>query len=199
MRIPLKSLKILALDFQTTGNSPEYNHLLQIDWITCDGQRILKATPPVPAAFVIHQPAENHLSARIHKLTGIGTDDFRRAVHVETALDALRKKAAAVASHNRLAACPTVIHYARFELGFLTRLNARRPDAMAPVLDVICTHQLASLLLPQLPRKGIRAVAGYLGHGTPVLKRCASCRTKGSRASDWQPTPLWALLNCGYC
>ena len=28
-------------------------------------------------------------------------------------------------------------------------------------------------LLPGLPRKGLRAVAGYFGHDTPPLRRCA--------------------------
>jgi DNA polymerase-3 subunit epsilon len=37
--------------------------------------------------------------------------------------------------------------------------------------EIICTHKLTRRLLPNLPRKGLRAAAGYLGYSVPELRR----------------------------
>ena len=56
---------------------------------------------------------------------------------------------------------------------FLIPLYEKHQTATPIPFDIICTHQIVSKLMPELPRKGIRAVAGYLGHSVPVTKRCA--------------------------
>ena len=61
---------------------------------------------------------------------------------------------------------PTVIHFARFERPFLRALAG---DA-AP-FDVVCTHDVARRLLPDLPRRSLRALAGYFGRAVGVLRR----------------------------
>jgi len=65
---------------------------------------------------------------------------------------------------------PTVIHFARFERPFLTSLA---PVADSPLLDVICTHEVARRLLPDLPRRSLRALAGYFGQAVGPLRRSA--------------------------
>ncbi len=173
MHIPLKSLKILALDFQTTGNNPKNSHLLEMGWCQCDAMDTPLADSSTTTTFVVRQPHQATLSKRIQKLTGIENDHMSNAVTVHNAMDALYRKAAEVARANRAASCPLVIHYARFEAGFLIHLHEKRqPGAQLP-FEVICTHQIVQRLMPQLPRKGIRAVAGYLGHSVPAAKRCA--------------------------
>jgi DNA polymerase-3 subunit epsilon len=69
--------------------------------------------------------------------------------------------------------CPTVIHFSRFEEPFLRHLHAAHDPQTPFPLRIICTHAIAARLLPELPRRGIRALAGYLGHPMPQLKRSA--------------------------
>jgi hypothetical protein len=81
-------------------------------------------------------------------------------------------KKTAAAGKNKL--CPTVIHFSRFEEPYLRHLQQMYSPGHPFPFDIICTHQIIKILLPQLPRKGLRAVAGYFGHSVPELRRCAS-------------------------
>src|SRR4030095_477509 len=63
---------------------------------------------------------------------------------------------------------PTVIHFARFEQPFLRALAGGTPP-----LDIVCTHDITRRLLPNLPRCGVRAVAGDFGRGVGALRRSA--------------------------
>jgi DNA polymerase-3 subunit epsilon len=64
-----------------------------------------------------------------------------------------------------------VIHFARFEEPFLRQLHAAHDPQTPFPLHIICTHAISTQLMPELPRRGIRAVAGYLGYAMPELKR----------------------------
>jgi DNA polymerase-3 subunit epsilon len=63
---------------------------------------------------------------------------------------------------------PTVIHFARFEQPFLRILAGGEPP-----FDIVCTHDIARRLFPELPRRSLRALAGYLGRGVGALRRSA--------------------------
>lgn len=169
---PLKQLTYLALDCQTTGNNPQNDHLLELGWSVFTLSE--GATPDGGQSYVFQLPEDVTLSKRIQKLTGIAQTDLEKAVDARDVIDAFIKCAQDVARQNGLPSCPTVIHYARFEMGFLQNALAKldMPDRMP--IEVICTHQVATRLMPQLPRKGLRAVAGYLGHSVPESKRCSS-------------------------
>lgn len=60
---------------------------------------------------------------------------------------------------------PAVVHFARFEQPFF--------EAAGAPLDVVCTHEIARRLFPELPRRSLRALAGYFGHGVTSLRRAA--------------------------
>jgi DNA polymerase-3 subunit epsilon len=66
-----------------------------------------------------------------------------------------------------------IIHYARFEAPFLRDLHAKNNRKDDFPFRIICTHEIAKRLLPGLPRKGLRAVAGYYGHSVSQLRRSA--------------------------
>src|SRR5690606_2856179 len=71
-------------------------------------------------------------------------------------------------------------------------------------LDVVCLHAVAVRLFPELPRRSIRALAGYLGHA-PELTRRATGHVEatafiwreclpllaGRGVSTWQELKLW--------
>lgn len=172
MSIILKSLNFLAIDCQTSGNSPKTGHLLEMGWTVFSADAFGAPESIVPTTHLIRQPPGIVLPARIQKLTGIKTAHLENAVSAQETLEALVMAAENVAQGDQLELCPTVIHYARFEMAFLQQLHKRLKQNRPLPLDVICTHQLASRLFPELPRKGLRAVAGYLGHSVPALKRC---------------------------
>jgi DNA polymerase-3 subunit epsilon len=63
---------------------------------------------------------------------------------------------------------PTIIHFARFEQPFLRALAG----VVSP-LDLVCTHEIARRLLPDLPRCSLRALTGYFGRAVGALRRSA--------------------------
>jgi DNA polymerase-3 subunit epsilon len=74
----------------------------------------------------------------------------------------------ALASSLRQQPAPTIAHFARFEQPFLHALaGGARP------LDLVCTHEIARRLLPDLPRCSLRALTGYFGRGVGPLRRSA--------------------------
>jgi DNA polymerase-3 subunit epsilon len=69
--------------------------------------------------------------------------------------------------------CPTIIHFSRFEEAYLRQLHSELTSESSFPFDIICTHEIVRRLLPELPRRGLRAVAGYFGHTVPELRRSA--------------------------
>ncbi|MDF3072130.1 MAG: uvrC 1, partial [Polyangiaceae bacterium] len=66
---------------------------------------------------------------------------------------------------------PSAIHFARFELSFLKAWSERfEPEAAFPI-DAVCVHAIACRLYPDLPRRNLRALAGFLGHGLHLERR----------------------------
>ena len=79
---------------------------------------------------------------------------------------------------NELASIPVlrntlpVAHFAVFEQRWIDHLfSSSLPDEEIP--RIICTREIARRLFPRLPRKGIRALAGYLGYSMAEKKRAA--------------------------
>jgi DNA polymerase-3 subunit epsilon len=89
---------------------------------------------------------------------------MQAAVDRQFAWRALSDQAASLAQQP----APTVVHFARFEQPFLRTLGAGRFP-----LDVVCTRDIARRLLPNLPRCGLRALAGYFGRAVGALRRSA--------------------------
>ncbi len=171
----LLELPVLAIDCQTTGASPKHGHLLEIAWC-----RIRAADDGLPevASFVLELPDGESIPRRIRKMTGLDDAALAGAVTPEHAWSALRDEASRTPN--------SVIHYARFEKAFLGDAHQRlSPEAAFP-LDIICTHAMAGRLLADLPRRGIRAVAGYLGYTLPEEKRAGD----HARATAW----IWREL-----
>lgn len=63
-----------------------------------------------------------------------------------------------------------VIHYARFEIGFLKQIKFFQ-DVEFPY---ICTYNWSRIHLSELPSKSLRSVAGWFGHATGEMKRAHS-------------------------
>lgn len=177
----LADLPVLLLDIQASGAASSGGTLLEVGW----------QPHPVPAPDAglqthLAQMPIVEIPPRLGRLTGLSAEKMqaarphdeiwsRLAVAAEAVAVASKLEKATVLtgdSGDALSVCPVVVHYARFEAPHLANLQHLAQTAPAVVLDLICTHEIARRLLPGLPRKGLRAVAGYFGHDTNPLRRC---------------------------
>jgi DNA polymerase III subunit epsilon len=153
----LSQLDVLVVDCQATAAAPN-GHLLEIGWARA-GRTVTRAD-----ARLIALPTGGHIPPAVARLTGISERMVEDGVDAQVAW---RELAGEAASLGRQPA-PTIVHFARFEQPFLCALAGGTPP-----LDIVCTHDIARRLLPDLPRCGVRAVAGYFGRGVGALRRSA--------------------------
>jgi len=158
----LTRLPVLVVDCQTTGATPERGHLLEVAWA-----RLPAAAPRIRSTLVA-LPAGERIPTRIESLTGIAETDLVGAPSAAEVWAAI----AEAASFARPA--PAVAHFARFERAFLEALHADHGDGRPFPLDLLCTHEIACRLLPGLPRRGLKALAGHLGLVLGETKRAAA-------------------------
>src|SRR4029079_2629503 len=153
----LSELEVLVVDCQATAAAP-HGHLLEMGWARA-GTTTTRAD-----ARLIALPDGEHIPAAVIRLTGISDRMSQDGVDALVAWRELSNEAAALARQP----APTVIHFARFEQAFLRALAGG-----ALPLDILCTHDIARRLLPDLPRCGVRALTGYFGRGVGALRRSA--------------------------
>ncbi|MGD8342057.1 MAG: GIY-YIG nuclease family protein [Desulfobacterales bacterium] len=167
----LTELEVLTLDCQATGANPQKGHLLEIGWVQTRAAATLNSQALTASAYRVALPADVEISPAVQRVTGITPADSERAISPTRIWQKLYRTAARVADFDQIEKCPLIIHYCRFEKAFLKHLHAteHRPDKFP--FQIICTHEIARRLLPGLPRRGLRAVAGYFGHSVPRLRR----------------------------
>jgi DNA polymerase-3 subunit epsilon len=165
----LSQLDVLVVDCQATAAAPR-GHLLEIGWA-----RAGTTTTTDPDARLIALPDGAHIPPAVARLTGISERMSRDGVDAHIAWRELCGDAATLPRQP----APTIIHFARFELPFLRALAGGPPP-----LDIVCTHDIARRLLPDLPRCGVRALAGYFGRGVGTLRRSAD--HVGATAFVWR-------------
>jgi DNA polymerase-3 subunit epsilon len=165
----LRQLEIVALDCQASGSTPAYGDLLELGWATCTGTGL---TSPVRSRWIVPR-TDRPIPWAVRELTGWTEACVAQAVEelqVWTELRADIGRARGLPSPSP-AGAPAVIHFARFELAFLGDLSRRLDGSDLLPLDVVCLHAIAARLLPDLPRRNIRALAGYLGHSPEGARR----------------------------
>ena len=167
----LDSLEVLIFDCQTTGSRPESADLLEVGWIRTSAKRVY-ATDPLPiVSRPVRLPPGKKIPTPVTRITGMTDSDLIDGWTIDTVWDRLNETVRSIRKKNHSKRCPTVIHFARFELSFLQFLHKAYGASSDFPLDVLCTHQLAKRLLPELPRKGLRALAGYFGYSVPPRRR----------------------------
>ncbi len=153
----LHELAVLAVDCQATAASPR-GHLLELGWtrVPASGAQV--------NARLIRLPQGERIPPAVWRITGITDAMMRSGVDAQTAWRELCAEAAGLPQQP----APAVAHFARFEQPFL--------DALAGsggAIELVCTHEIARRLLPDLPRCSLRALAGYFGRGVGALRRSA--------------------------
>ena len=163
MPVPLHDLEVLALDCQATAAFPR-GELLEVGWARSSASA---AEEPEIETHVVAPEGPARLPRRVRELTGLTPQELKAAPPRERVAERLTR---AVAEANAATPCVGVAHFARFEQPYLRALLSSGDELP---FELLCTHELARRLLPTLPRRGLRAVAGYLGHGVPELRRAA--------------------------
>ncbi len=192
---PLRDSDVLVVDCQSTGANPQRGHLLELGWGIANPSRE-GALPAGPVeAHILALPAGETIPRRIARLTGLEEEQLEKALPPELVWQWLTRTAGEMASCSGIERALTVIHFARFERPFLRDLHERVSPGGAFPLDIVCTHQIARRLLPELPRRGLRALAGYFGFSPNQLRRCTG--HVRATAAVWES--LVALLEerCG--
>lgn len=158
----LSELDVLIVDCQTTGATPALGAVLEMGWC------VLRPGDPDPdhhQAHWIALPEGHGVSSQVRRITGYDERLVQDALSPAAAWERLR------ACTNGASPAPAAIHFARFELAFLRDWASRfEPEREFP-LDVVCVHAIACRLYPELPRRSLRALAGYLGHGLDLARR----------------------------
>jgi DNA polymerase III subunit epsilon len=154
---PLSQLEVLVIDCQTTAAAP-CGHLLEIAWARW------RSAVTHTRAHLIALSEDERIPPAVTRITGLSHSMMRGGVDPHVAWRELADDAARLAAQP----APTVIHFARFEQPFLRMLAGGEPP-----LDIVCTHDIARRLFPDLPRRSLRALAGYLGRGVGALRRSA--------------------------
>jgi DNA polymerase III subunit epsilon len=153
----LSHLDVLVVDCQATAAAP-HGHLLEIAWGHAS------TTTTETHARLIALPDGERIPPAVARLTGISERMAQEGVDAAVAWRELSDAAARLARQP----APTVIHFARFERPFLRALAGGTPP-----LDIVCTHDIARRLFPDLPRRGVRALTGYFGRAVGALRRSA--------------------------
>lgn len=162
----LDRLPVLLLDAQATAADPARGALLEIGW-AC-GSALGGLSPAGVTAQVVAPPPGAVVPRAVSRVTGLGPAEWARGVSSASAWAGLAR----AAEDATRPPVPTVVHFARFEEPFLRALHRRHGSGPFP-LDLLCTHAVACRLLPELPRRTLRALAGYFGAAVPPLRRSA--------------------------
>lgn len=168
--LKLASLEVVLIDCQATGSSWPSAQLIDVAWAVGSALKGFELEQTLVAL-----PEGQRVPGRIAQLTGITTAMLSDAPSSQEVQDLV----SAQVKPER----PFVAHYARFERPFIEGL-------VGSELPWICTHEIARRLLPGLPRKGLRPLAGYFGKLPEQVKRAAD--HVSATALVW--TELIALL-----
>lgn len=163
----LTASEVLVVDCQSTGSTPDHGHLIELGWAryTCDAESV------AVDGHVVALPDGAHLPRMVSRITGLRSRDLEAGVPLDAAWRALDEVATEVRQRSPNDSTPTVIHFKQFEEKFLADLYARHDQAPWFRFDIVCTHAIAQRLLPDLPRRSLRALAGYFGYSSAQLRR----------------------------
>lgn len=169
-QVPLDELEVLVVDCQATGASPTHGSLLELGWLRTRAEEDDELVEPT--SLLVQLPEGARLPRPVARITGIRRKDLEDATSEPVVWASLLAEAAQMSPEigERV---PTVIHYARFEQSFFSHLQGRYAPEIELPFDVVCTHAIARRLLPELPRRGLRALAGYYGFDVELLRRSA--------------------------
>lgn len=164
----LHDLTVVLVDCQTSGPSPEKAYVIELAWVVTKASEIRQNPEWVNKieSHLVALPEGEQVPRAVQRVTGITTEALLNA---PAALDVFGQLKQIVESN------VVVIHYAKFELPFLisnfSALNSDEDSDLVCWSTLLCTHEIAQRLYPDLPRRGLHALAGFVGANVPDLRR----------------------------
>lgn len=165
MKNNLSKTIFLFLDFQTTGPNPAESSVIEIGWMRSDKILIIES-------HLIRLPEGLEIPARVKSITGICEEGLLNGSDPEIIWNLLLSESDEIKRKNCMDKCPVIIHYSSFEKAFIQNFQEKYSKNKELPFILVCTHLIAKKLYPELPRKSLRAVSGYLGHSLGELRRC---------------------------
>lgn len=168
----LTELSVLAIDCQATQSNPAIGHLVEIGWVKKQASYPFdqeKTTENVKTHLVKLGKCVQ-LPKQFLKITGIKSEEMKEAVSKKIIWQKIYRAAKKTASDNQ-GICPAVIHFGRYEEPYLKQLHQEFAPNVEFPFTIVCTYKIVSRLYPGLPRKSLRAVAGYFGLSLPTFRR----------------------------
>ena len=160
---------VLIVDIQAAGSHPETDSILEIGWTVAKADSDLDTVDI--KSHLICQQEDFCIPRRITRITGISSDMLESGEEPVTVWRRLETAARKTARANNRKTCPTIIHYSRYEQQFLEYLHRQFSQDKAFPFDIICSHEIVKRLYPDLPRRGLRAVAGFFGNAVDEERR----------------------------
>ena len=172
MTTTLENLNVLVIDCQATNANPEKGQILEIGWGVTQASVYHIGELPGTETFLLTLPENSDIPRQVTRITGISKDDVSGSSNPAMVWENLIASARKIASALGRETCPAIIHFARYETPFLWKLHTTYSPGKDFPFEIVCTHEIAKRLLPGLPRRGLRAVAGYFGYSVAELRRC---------------------------
>ena len=168
----LNKLAVLALDCQATHSNPSIGHLAEIGWVKTQAIHPFdhELTTENVKSHLVKIEENIQIPKQFLRITGIKPEEMKEALSKKVIWQKLYRAAKKTASNNH-GICPTVIHFSRYEGPYLEQLHQEYAPKMKYPFTIICTHEIVGRLYPGLPRKSLRAAAGYFGFSLPNFRR----------------------------
>lgn len=180
----LKNLKYLIIDIQASNPKPEKGSILEIGWSVFDYYR--SQTQSDSCSEIIQSKKGMKVPKHTLRITGLNEAMLTAGKPLVKVWGALKDQINVIQKANKDEFCPTIIHFARYEKPFLDYLVENFTELETSPFTVLCTHDLSKRFWPDLPRKGLRAVAGFLG-----------CSVEASRRSHFHvDATTWIWRHC---
>jgi DNA polymerase III epsilon subunit-like protein len=168
----LNELAVLAIDCQATHSNPAVGHLVEIAWVKTHATRPFdhEITTENAQSYLVKTGKNTPLPRQFLRITGIEPAEMKEAVSRRAVWQKLHREAKESASGN-MGICPAVIHFRRYEEPYIEQLHQEFAPKAEFLFKVVCTHEIVTRLYPGLPRKSLRAVAGFFGFSLPHYRR----------------------------
>lgn len=168
----LSEITVLAIDCQATHNNPSIGHLAEIGWVKTQATHPFDHEMTIENAksHLVKMEKQSQMPNQFSRITGINSEEMKEAISKKIIWQRLDRAAKKTASDNH-GICPTVIHFSRYESPYLEQLHQEFASKQEFPFTIVCTHKIVSRLYPWLPRKSLRASAGFFGFSLPNLRR----------------------------
>jgi DNA polymerase-3 subunit epsilon len=168
----LSEITVLAIDCQATHSNPSIGHMAEIGWVKTQATLPFdhEMTTEMAKTHLVKMRKNVQIPISFLRITGIKSKEMKEAISKRTIWQKIYRAAKKTALDNQ-GICPAVIHFRRYEESYLKQLHQEFAPNFEFPFTIVCTHEIVNRLYPGLPRKSLRAVAGYFGYSLPNLRR----------------------------